>query len=65
MICALKNLGSDHLARQGIDGDKVWESYFRGLEAYLMSLVAEYGKQEDEAERELVAEINTVRNCIC
>ena len=57
-IGAVQNLGVEHLNR----GDTTWIGAHTALRAYVFSLVAEYGIPEDEAFRDVVAEINHIRS---
>lgn len=60
-IGLLHNLGCEHLA--ATRNQTKWENYYAGIEQYIMSLVGEYGQSEDKAEREVLAELNNVRDC--
>jgi hypothetical protein len=64
-IVALNNLGCDHLAESSRRWHPVkWEAYFNGLNQYIESLVCEYSQSEDKAVKDVLAEINGVRDCI-
>lgn len=64
-IVALNNLGCDHLAtgKQWKNSPK-WKAYHHGLGQYVDALVGEYGETEDDAFRQVLEEINNVRDCI-
>lgn len=54
-VSAAQNIGA-------LDSDsKDWNSAIRYLEMHMMSLVGEYGMDEDEAEKSIVDEVNFVR----
>jgi hypothetical protein len=60
-IATLNNFGCDHLA-SGQKSDPKWVRYYRGLQTYLVALVAEYGESETSAEKEVLAEVNAARS---
>lgn len=64
-IGTLQQFGCEHLADsfRGPKSDPKWRRYFRGIHRYFDSLCGEYGIPEGKAEREIVAEINNVRDC--
>jgi hypothetical protein len=65
-IGALNNLGCDHLADSGVPakpGTPKWQRYYHGLQEYISALVGEYGQSETKAERQVLAEVNHVRDC--
>lgn len=62
-VVALSNLGCEHLAR-GRDVDPDWVKSLNGLYDYVGALVGEYGESEDSAEKNVLGEINFVRDCV-
>ena len=62
-IVALRNLGCEHLADSRRSVTK-YGAYVIGLYSYWSSLVGEYGIDEDQAEDDVVDEVNHVRDCI-
>lgn len=64
MVCitSLSNLGADHLTYHG--PEPLWYRHYLGLEAFLRCMIGEYGMPEDEAEADIVAEINSIKQLI-
>lgn len=64
-IVALTNLGCEHLAKQHKSyAPTKWRAHYGGLLDYVNALVGEYGESENTAFREVLAEVNNVRDCI-
>jgi hypothetical protein len=59
-IKALSALGCEHLA---CGRGEPWQNAIAGLKAYWRYLVGEHGMPEDQAEADLIEEINFVRVC--
>lgn len=59
IIGCLENLGCAHLAHHHNKDAPKWEKYFKGLEQWMMSQVAEYGMNEFEVEKDLLEELTT------
>ncbi len=62
VIGALQNLGCEHLAGGGMGRSK-WERHYHGLMEYISALCSEYGESETKAEKQILAEVNHVRDC--
>lgn len=58
-IETLQNLGCEHLISKG-SGRPAWENSYNGLIAYITALVGEYEQSEDEAFKEVLAEVNNL-----
>ena len=64
VIGALENLGNPTLRYNPSKGDVLWRCAYYGLQAYIDAMVGEYGETEDKAERQVLDEVNFVRD-IC
>lgn len=64
ILSACRNIGADGPLFDKKNPRPKWIIARGQLDVWLMSMVSEYGQDEGKAERDLLGEINNVRDCI-